>query len=73
MQTNARFGRPDNYVETLKQRYQAVTLEDVRQTARQVLRPQAITWVVVGDRAQIEDELAELDFATAEYIDTQGR
>lgn len=72
LQANARFDRPDDYVKTLKDRYQGVTLEDVQQAARQVLRPQAITWVVVGDRALIEEELAELDIAPIEYIDTAG-
>ncbi|MDT8321661.1 MAG: pitrilysin family protein [Xanthomonadales bacterium] len=72
LQANARFDRPDDYVATLKDRYQGVTLEDVQQAARQVLRPQAITWVVVGDRALIEEELAELHIAPIEYIDTAG-
>ncbi len=46
---NHRFGRPDDYVATLKTRYRQLSLEAVRNAAATALYPDKLTWVVVGD------------------------
>ena len=73
LQSNARFGRPDDYAATLKQRYQAVGLEQLQAVAEEVLHPDRLTWVIIGNRAAIEEELRELDLAPLEEIDADGR
>jgi len=73
LQANARFGRPDDYVSSLKSRYEAVSLEKIQGAAEQVLHPASITWVIVGDRTQIESELAKLNLGELEIMDTEGR
>ncbi|MBT8063967.1 MAG: insulinase family protein [Gammaproteobacteria bacterium] len=70
---NQRFERPDDYVPKLKARYEAVGLENLQAAAEQVLRPDGITWVVVGDRGEIEEELRALGIAEPEFMDTDGR
>ena len=72
LQANDRFGRPDDYVETLKTSYQAVSLENIKGAAEQVLHPDQITWVIVGDRSQIEDGLRELGIAELEFMNSDG-
>jgi len=72
LQANDRFSRPDDYVETLKARYQAVSLENIQGAAEQVLHPDRITWVIVGDRSQIEDGLRELGIAELEFMNSDG-
>jgi zinc protease len=49
---------PPEYLESLLDRYRAVTREDVQRVARQYLRPDAATTLVVGAVAQHEAGLA---------------
>jgi len=56
----------------LKARYQAVSLETIQGAAEQVLHPDRITWVIVGDRSQIEDGLRELGIAELEFMNSDG-
>ncbi|MDX1379694.1 MAG: pitrilysin family protein [Xanthomonadales bacterium] len=69
LQANARFGRADDYAASLKRRYEAVGLENLQAVAEAVLHPDALTWVVIGDRAAIEADLRELGLAEVEIID----
>jgi zinc protease len=73
LQSNARFGRPDDYVSSLKSRYQQVKLENLQEAAEQVLQPDRLTWVIVGDRSKIEQELRDLDIAEVEVMDAAGQ
>lgn len=47
-------GLPIDYVETRNAQVEAVTLEDVRRVAARVLRPEALTFVVVGSPVGLE-------------------
>ena len=47
-----------SYSESYLARVQAVTPEDVRRLAVEQLRPEAMTIALVGDRAQIEEQIA---------------
>ncbi len=49
---------PRDYLETLLDRYRAVTREDVQRVARQYLRPDVATILVVGDMTHIDGALA---------------
>ncbi|TCO43114.1 M16 family metallopeptidase [Dokdonella fugitiva] len=67
------YDRPDDYVQTLKARIEAQTDEAVQAAAREVVRPDALTWVVVGDLARIEASLRKLELGAVEVIDADGR
>jgi len=51
---------PPDYLDTLLDRYRAVTREDVQRVARQYLRPDTTTVLVVGDVPQFESGLTTL-------------
>ncbi|HEU4820141.1 MAG TPA: pitrilysin family protein [Qipengyuania sp.] len=57
MQTNALYGRPDNYYETLAARYRAQTRASLDAAARQALDPDEFVWVVVGDASKVRAQL----------------
>jgi predicted Zn-dependent peptidase len=57
MQSNALYGRPDNYYETLVERYQAQTRESLDAAARVALDVDDFVWVVVGDAAKVAPQL----------------
>jgi zinc protease len=61
---------PDDYLETYRQKVRALTAEDLLATARKFLDSTNMQIVVVGDRAQIEEQAAL--FGEVEIYDAQG-
>jgi predicted Zn-dependent peptidase len=68
-----RFGRPDDYVRTLRARLEGQTDEGVRQAAVQAFQPGTLTWVIVGDLAQIEAPLRALQWSSVQVLDADGK
>jgi zinc protease len=68
----ARFGLPDDYFATFAQELEAVRLEDVQRVAHQHTGRDGMLVVVVGDRAQIEAGLRELELPVY-VVDDEGR
>jgi zinc protease len=61
-----RFGRPWNYPETLKEKYEALSLDDIKAAAAEAVHPESLVWVIVGDRATIEPAIAALNLGPIE-------
>ncbi|MCZ8137189.1 MAG: pitrilysin family protein [Porphyrobacter sp.] len=57
MQSNALYGRPDDYYETLVARYEGQTRESLDAAARSALDVDDFVWVVVGDAAKVAPQL----------------
>jgi len=70
--SNDRFGRPDDYVSTLKGQYEALGLENIQGAAEEVLAPRSLTWLIVGDRAQIESQVREMGLGEVRIMDADG-
>lgn len=68
-----RFGRPYDYVASLPGRYAALRPETITAIAGEVLRPAALTWVVVGDLGKIEAPVRALGWSNVEIWDAEGR
>jgi zinc protease len=66
------FGLPDDYFSGHVARLEAVTLDDVQRVAEQHVDPDALSIVVVGDRATIEGPLRELDVPIV-HLDYEGQ
>jgi len=60
LRSNALYGRPDNYWETLAPRYEAMTAEAMDAEARRVLGSADFIWVVVGDAETVRPQLETL-------------
>ncbi len=60
MQSNALYGRPDNYYELLAGRFRGQTRASLDQALRGVVDPKGFIWVVVGDAAKIRPQLDKL-------------
>ncbi|WP_420322676.1 M16 family metallopeptidase [Flagellimonas sp.] len=67
-----RYNLPDNYYETYDQNVRNLSLDDVRKVSTQVVKPEAINWFMVGDRAKIASKLDELGFDNIIEIDADG-
>ena len=71
MRADALYKRPWDYSETLASRYQALDLKTVDEAVRAAIDPDALTWVVVGDKAQVLPQLKSLNIPVT-VIDAQS-
>jgi zinc protease len=67
------YGRPDDYVQTLKGRIEAQTDASVQAAAMEVVKPQSLTWVVVGDLKKIEKPIRDLKVGDVKVVDADGK
>ncbi|MCW1383973.1 insulinase family protein [Novosphingobium sp. KCTC 2891] len=54
------YGRPDNFYQTLPERYRTMTPADLDAAIRAKVDPRALTWVVVGDARTVRPQLEGL-------------
>ncbi len=71
--SSARYGRPLDYAATLTDRYEALRLSDLQSAAEDIVQPDSLTWIVVGDLEQIRGQVEALDIAPIEIWDDNGR
>lgn len=51
------FGLPENYLEIYRERIQAVTVSQIQEVAMKYVRPEEAALVIVGDAAQLADQV----------------
>ncbi len=73
LQNNHIYNRPDDYIQTLARNYRTVQLGQVHSKAREILHPDQLLWVIVGDRSQIDAGLAELNIGNIQYLNADGQ
>jgi len=66
------FGLPFDYAENTAARVDAVSLDGVNERAREVIRPDELTWIIVGDLAEIEEKVRALNYGPVEVWDGFG-
>ncbi len=66
------FDLPFDYYDTYAGTVRALVVDDLMPAAQEVVRPENMVWVVVGDRAQIEPGIRELNLGDIRYIDGDG-
>ncbi len=67
------FGLDDRYYDTYATQVRALGIANVVAAAQQVVRPDHLVWVVVGDRSKIEAGIRELNLGEIRYLDADGR
>jgi zinc protease len=66
------YGWPDNYYETMAGKIRALKTTDLDAAAKQVIHPEAMVWVIVGDRAKIEQGIKDAGIGKIHFIDADG-
>ncbi|WP_411817077.1 M16 family metallopeptidase [Hyphococcus sp. DH-69] len=61
-----RYGRPWNYPATVKDKYEALSIADITAAADEVIHPESLIWVIVGDYEKIEDGIRSLNLGEIE-------
>ena len=73
MASMVKYGRPDNYVEQIKSRYQSLKLADLQAAAKTHLRPGAMTWVIVTDLSKTEKAIRALNLGEVTVMNVDGK
>ncbi len=73
VQNLIRFGLDDRYYDTFVPKVRALAITDVGAAAPEVVRPEHLVWVVVGDREKIEAGVRELNFGEMRLLDADGQ
>jgi zinc protease len=63
---------PDDYYSAYAGKVKSLKIEDVRNAAPRIIKPENLTWVVVGDLKQIEPGIRELNMGNIKIIDSDG-
>jgi zinc protease len=66
------YGWPDNYYDTMAGKIRALKTADLDAAAKQVIHPESLVWVIVGDRAKIEQGIKDLGIGKIHFIDADG-
>ena len=66
LMSSARYGRAWDYPKTLPDKYQSLSPEQAAAAAREIIHPDRMTWVIIGDRTEIEAGIRELDLGPIE-------
>ncbi|MCH7605844.1 MAG: insulinase family protein [Chloroflexi bacterium] len=65
------FDLPDDYFQTVRQGFKAVSLEEARRVAAERIQPESLQILVVGDRQEVEPGLRELGLPLV-LLDSDG-
>lgn len=68
-----RFNKPYDHITRLADMYGKQSPKIILETAQKMLRPDALTWVIVGDLKKIEQNIRKLNFANVEIWDAEGQ
>jgi zinc protease len=66
------YNLPDNYFKKYASLVEALAIDQVQKSADKLLKPNQMVWVVVGDRAKIEESVKSLGYGDVKYLDGDG-
>jgi zinc protease len=61
-----------DYYDTFAGKVKAMTLNDMNAAATEVVKPQNLVWVIVGDRSKIESGIRDLNLGEIRFVDADG-
>jgi len=70
--TVLKYGLPDSYWNDYVRSAGSLTLPQVNAAAQKLIKPQALTWVIVGDLAKIEAGVRALKLGEVTVVDADG-
>lgn len=63
---------PDDYWDQYADQVRGLNLQEIKAAAKEVVQPDKLLWIVVGDRNKIEAEIRELELGEISIIDADG-
>ncbi|HLO80298.1 MAG TPA: pitrilysin family protein [Chitinophagaceae bacterium] len=72
LQNNLNYERGQDYLKNYPTMLQNMQLADVQKSAKKLIHPNSLAWVIVGDRSKIEAGIKELNIGEIRFIDSEG-
>ncbi len=66
------YGLPDTYLNDFVGEVEALTPPQLQAAGAELVHPEALTWIVVGDLSVIETNVRKLDIGAVKVLDTDG-
>jgi zinc protease len=66
------FGLQEDYFTTYPAKVRSLSVSEVDKAAKEVVHPDQLVWVVVGDRSKVESGLRELGWGEVQLLDADG-
>jgi len=66
------YGLPEDFYETYPERIAALTQQEIEAAAREVVGPDSLVWIVVGDKQKIAAALDGLNFGELQFLSPDG-
>jgi zinc protease len=66
------YGLPDTYLNDFVGEVEALTPQQLQAAGTELVHPEALTWIIVGDLASIEANVRALDLGEVKVLDTDG-
>ena len=67
-----RFGLAEDYFTTYPDKVRSLSVQDLTKATQEVVHPDQLIWVVVGDGAKIEQGVRDLHWGDIQLLDTDG-
>jgi zinc protease len=67
------YGLPDDYYDTYSGKVMEATPEEVLAAAKAAIKPEQMTWIIVGDLAKVRAGIEALELGTLTVIDADGK
>jgi len=72
IQDLVQYDLPENYYDTFPDQVRALSVETITSAAKEVLRPDDLIWLIVGDLNVIEPKIQELGYGPIVRLDPEG-
>jgi zinc protease len=66
------YGLPENHFQSYAEKVRALDLDKINAAAKQIVKPEHMIWIVVGDKAKIQKGIDELGFTEMREMNTDG-
>ncbi len=67
------YGLPDDYLNNFVGEVQSLTAAQLQAAGTELVHPEALTWIVVGDLSVIEPSVRNIQLGEVKVLDTDGR
>jgi len=68
-----KYNRGSDYWPNYAGRIRNLTLKDIQDAAKKVIKPGEMTWLIVGDRKKIEKSIRDLNLGEIHFINSEGK
>ncbi|HEY1021158.1 MAG TPA: hypothetical protein VGE06_02540, partial [Flavisolibacter sp.] len=71
LEEQVKYNRGDDYWTNYASRVRNLTVKDIQTAAGKVIKPSQMVWIVVGDRAKIEQGIRELNIGDIQVMQAE--